>query len=270
MSEKVWIALAIGNSRYHWAWFLNHQLQSSWDTVYLSTEAESIDLNQFKLFQSCPPELQSKISLLELTPIDIPIYLVSVVATQTDIWQKLPQVRQLILADVPISNLYPTLGIDRAVALLGAATKYSYPVLVIDGGTALTLTGVDQHRSLVGGAIMPGLRLQFQSLFKDTSALPEVELQLELPSRWSNNTHDAIASGILYTISTGIRDFILDWEKLFPDSQIILTGGDGAILNTYLQPILPEALAQKVRVDRELIFEGILAIVTHNQRSPEI
>jgi len=44
----------------------------------------------------------------------------------------------------------------RALAVLGAGKKYGFPCLVIDAGTALTFTGVDRDKKLVGGAIDPG------------------------------------------------------------------------------------------------------------------
>ncbi len=260
MNERIWIVLAIGNSRYHWAWFLNQQLQSSWDTDYFNTELVQASLGILATF---PLALQQEINLANLTLSDVPIYLVSVVVNQTDIWKKIPQVKQLTLADVPLLNLYPTLGIDRAIALVGAGARRGYPVLVIDGGTALTLTGVDQNQRLIGGAIMPGLRLQLSCLSSQTSALPLVELPLELPTRWSENTDGAIASGILHTVSSGLKDFILDWHKLFPQSRIIFTGGDGEILVKYLYSILPEDLILMIEFNRELIFTGVGAIVAH-------
>jgi type III pantothenate kinase len=42
-------------------------------------------------------------------------------------------------------GLYSTMGCDRALAAYGAGEKYGYPTLVIDGGTALTLTGDDSY-----------------------------------------------------------------------------------------------------------------------------
>ena len=195
----------------------------------------------------------------------IPIYLCSVVPTQTVIWQKLPQVNQIKLVDIPLLNLYPTLGIDRALAALGAGQHYGYPILVIDGGTALTITGINGDRSLAGGAIMPGLKLQFRSLFVGTAALPEVILPTRLPYRWSADTTGAIASGVLHVISSGIRDFINDWQQLFPDSKVVFTGGDGEILAGYLQAILPLDLESNLLVDRQLIFHGFSAIVNQTQ-----
>jgi type III pantothenate kinase len=125
----------------------------------------------------------------------------------------------------------------------------------------------------VGGAIMPGLRLQLRSLFRDTAALPEIELPSELPPRWSHNTNEAIASGILYPICAGIRDFILDWEQLFPidktstdrHHQILITGGDGETLLRYLKLTLPEHLIDRIQLDCQLVFHGIAAIIRQNQ-----
>ncbi len=259
MTEKIWIALAIGNSRYHWAWFLNTQLQTSWDTNYLTT-TEIDRTNNF--LELLPTNLIELIDNYQIEIDRLPIYLCSVVPNQTAVWQQLPQVNQITLADIPLLNLYPTLGIDRALTLLGAGENYDYPVLVIDGGTALTITGVNGNRSLVGGAILPGLKLQFRSLFIGTAALPEVVLPSQLPDRWSDDTQGAIASGILHTISSGIKDFIDNWQQLFPSSKIIFTGGDGEILARYLGEILPAGLTDRVVIDRQLIFHGFSAVVT--------
>jgi type III pantothenate kinase len=254
VNERIWIALAIGNSRYHWAWFLNTQLQASWDTNYLTIaeidrlSSGNLDANFLELL---PPNLSELIERER-----IPIYFCSVVPSQTEIWQRVERVKQITLVDIPLLNLYPTLGIDRALTLLGAGENYGYPALVIDGGTALTITGVNRDRALVGGAILPGLKLQFRSLVVGTAALPKVILPDRLPQRWSDRTEGAIASGILNVISSGIKDFIDDWQQLFPNSKIVFTGGNGEILATYLRSILSPDLQAKVLVDRQLIFHG--------------
>jgi type III pantothenate kinase len=249
MNEKnIQIGLSIGNSRYHWAWFLDTKLQSSWDTEYLTIDRCS------SLF---PIDLQSiiKNNLIEIN--NVPIYLASVVLNQTAIWHQLPQVKLITLVDIPLLNLYPTLGIDRALAVFGAGEIYGYPVLVIDGGTALTITGIDENRCLVGGAILPGLRLQLSSLATGTAALPAIELPQKLPPRWCHSTPESIASGVLHTVSSGISDFIQDWQRLYPKSQIIFTGGDGATLISYLQA----NLSSNMRLDRDLSFHGLSTIL---------
>jgi type III pantothenate kinase len=250
MIEKtIQIGLSIGNSRYHWSWFLNTKIQSSWDSDYCTPDRSA------NLF---PIDLQAIIKTQALTLETMPIYLVSVVPAQTEIWQKLDQVKLITLRDIPLNNLYPTFGIDRALSIFGAGEIYGYPVLVIDGGTALTITGVDEQRRLIGGAILPGLRLQLRSLATGTAALPVIKLPSQLPSRWSDNTPDSIASGILHTVTAGIKDFIQDWQRLYPDSQIVFTGGDGEILDKYLSA---DSIAS-TRVDRQLLFHGLAAILS--------
>jgi type III pantothenate kinase len=223
----IWLALAIGNSRYHWAWFIDQKLQDSWHSDYVSADNWSQHL-------VLPDNFAAYLQAQQLQLSDLPIFLASVVPSQTELWQ--PHVQKVVtLADVPLSNLYPTLGIDRALAAYGAGQQYGYPVLIIDGGTALTLTGIDGGRRLVGGAICPGLGLQLQSLNVGTAALPQLQIPTSLPHRWAQDTPSAIMSGVLYGSIAGLQDFIQDWHQQFPDSPVLVTGGDGELLKSYLQ-----------------------------------
>ena len=60
-------------------------------------------------------------------------------------------------------------GVDRWLALIGAAQRYKQKsVLILDAGTATTLdilTSTGQH---LGGWILPGVNLMFTSLLKHT------------------------------------------------------------------------------------------------------
>ena len=256
MVVAIQLGLSIGNSRYHWAWFLNTKFQASWDTEYL-------DLNRYLGF--LPIDCQRIINQVSIEIDLIPIYLISVVPSQTLLWQQLPQTKLITRTHIPLLDLYPTLGIDRSLTTFGAGSMYGFPILVIDGGTALTITGVDDRHRLIGGAILPGLKLQLRSLSDGTAALPEIALPDRLPPRWSNNTPDAIASGVVYTVIAGISDFMHDWQQLFPDADIILTGGDGELLTRYLQAYLSISLLEKIRFDRNLLFTGLAAILPEHR-----
>jgi len=71
-------------------------------------------------------------------------------SSQTALWQTYPDVHVITLNQVP--PVYPTLGIDRALALWGAGETWGWPMLVIDAGTALTLTGADADHCLVSNS----------------------------------------------------------------------------------------------------------------------
>ncbi|MDX2097338.1 MAG: pantothenate kinase [Leptolyngbyaceae cyanobacterium bins.59] len=237
-SQSHWLALAIGNSRVHWAWFEGDRLSHAGHTTHLNAL-------QVKTLSFLPVE-----SLIEPD-----IWMASVVPEQTLLWEfRSPQV--ITLDHIPITNLYPTLGIDRALALLAAGERWEWPVLVVDGGTALTLTGADGDRQLIGGVILPGLGLQFQSLANQTAQLPQLQVPEQLPSRWARTTDQAIQSGILYTVTAGLRDFLGDWWQKFPDSNVALTGGDGAILLTYLREKMPDQI-DRLQLEPRLVFQGM-------------
>ena len=287
-----WLGLMIGNSHLHWAYFEQDILIRTWQTNHLDCSLNSplirdlqtlippkvggLGGRKYIVNQDSPlnpPILGDLQTLLpsevrELGrqldqgtdfPANIPLDLASVVPKQTELFLDYPDLNLIQLTDIPIKNLYPTLGIDRALAVLGSGENYGFPSLVIDGGTALTLTGINQDRELIGGAILPGLGLQFQSLAIKTAALPRLNLPKTLPNRWAMNTEEAIASGIIYTLLTGIMDFIEDWLKQFPNSKIIFTGGDGEKLLGYLNELYPE-LTNSFKFDPNLIFWGMRSL----------
>ncbi|MBD2101564.1 pantothenate kinase [Leptolyngbya sp. FACHB-261] len=223
-TPETWTALVIGNTHQHCGQFSENDLQQ---VEHLPHQA---------LIRPAGP-----------------LWLASVVPQATEHWQQQREagldLKLLDLSTVPLNNLYPSFGIDRALALLGAGELLGWPVLVIDAGTALTLTGANRERALVGGAILPGLGLQLKSLQAHTAALPTVPLTESLPSRWALDTPAAMQSGVIYTVLAGIRDFLDDWQRLFPESQVVVTGGDGPLLAQHLG----------LRLDPDLVFWGIRA-----------
>ncbi len=274
---EIGIALAIGNSHLHWALFNGQTLQETWDTKHLSVDALfqlSEDERTKFLVQTAIGPIEQKIEqkyaqkLLSLATnpkfadpgtnqlVILPLVLASVVPDQTALWQSYPDVRIITLDQLPIGGLYPTLGIDRALTLLGAGIQLGWPVLVIDAGTALTFTGADVNRRLVGGAILPGLGLQLSSLGEKTAGLPIVTLPYNLPQRWVKDTETAITSGVVHGVVAAVNDFIQDWLRLFPNSKIAVTGGDHTLLLTYLASTFPDTAAAVITTP-EAIFWGI-------------
>ncbi|MEO6862252.1 MAG: pantothenate kinase [Microcoleus sp.] len=261
--DQVKIALAIGNSRLHWGLFAGKILEKTWDTEHLKADAVSglsceekaeylvqtviRSIEQISA-QNLPgiPATPAVSNLHTLSVVPLALVLASVVPQQTAIWQSYPEVRIITLDQLPIGGLYPTLGIDRALALLGAGNQLGWPVLLIDAGTALTFTGADVNRGLVGGAILPGLGLQLSSLGQKTAALPSVSLPETLPHRWATDTAGAIHSGVVYAAVAGVRDFIQDWLRLFPNSKIAVTGGDRTLLLKYLTAAFPDTASSVI------------------------
>jgi type III pantothenate kinase len=236
--QKPWLGLMIGNSRLHWAYCSGNAPLATWVTNYK------------------PDSTQLPVSLGK-----VPFILASVVPEQTEVWQ-VYQPKILTLKDLPLANLYPSFGIDRALAAWGAGLTYGFPCLVVDGGTALTITGFDQDKKLVGGAILPGLGLQLKTLGDRLAALPKLELgaltQLSsLPGRWALDTPSAILSGVTYGVLGALQGYLQAWQAQFPSAVMVITGGDGRILHALLGEHSPDLA---VALNDNLIFLGMAAI----------
>ena len=250
------LALTIGNSRLHWGLFTGEILMYSWDSNYVSADvvvqlAEYRGTGQWGIGNN-EKEIET---LLASSRFPIPLKLASVVPAQTQIWQSYPDVQIITLNNIPLGAMYPTFGIDRALALLGAGSFFGFPIMVIDAGTALTFTSADSHHTLVGGAILPGLGLQLATLAR-TGQLPNVKLPEQLPSRLAMNTQEAMQSGIIYTLLAGIKDFVHAWWQDFPDGKVVITGGDRTLIIEYLRSQSPE-IAERIHVEANLIFWGM-------------
>lgn len=262
-----WLGLIIGNTRLHWAFFQGQALQAVWHTAHISSEAADELIDQHfaqKAWRSLPddpaaapsnPEIWAAIAACQ----SLPLYCASVVPQQTARWQAYEHFQEVRLADMPLGNLYPTLGIDRALNLLGAGDRYGWPILVIDAGTALTFTAGNEGQ-LVGGAISPGLSTQFDALTAKAAALPAIRLGTSLPERWSATTSDAIRSGVIYGAIATIQDFLTTWQSQYPQGQAVLTGGDAAQLHEWLTQT---RAITTLHQDATLAFKGLIRYRQH-------
>jgi type III pantothenate kinase len=151
------------------------------------------------------------------------------------------------------------LGIDRLLAAWIASRMFvGRRVVVVDAGSAITIDCADRHDGFLGGAIMPGLSLQFDALGRGTDALPTIlpneSLDAEA-SRWimpATDTESAIRAGIMLG-TAGAIDRLIDhgiasWGESgvagdsadatgagSPSYQVVLTGGDAMRLSPLLR-----------------------------------
>jgi type III pantothenate kinase len=64
------------------------------------------------------------------------------------------------------------LGADIVVAAVAALRKYSKPIVILDMGTATTLSVLDEKGSFRGVVIYPGVMVSFDALTAKTAQLP--------------------------------------------------------------------------------------------------
>ena len=87
-------------------------------------------------------------------------------------------------------------GADLIVNAVAGLQYYGAPLMMIDMGTATTISGVDEKKNYVGGMIMPGVKVSLESLVNRTSQLPRISL--EAPRKIiGKNTIECMKSGIV-------------------------------------------------------------------------
>jgi type III pantothenate kinase len=157
--------------------------------------------------------------------------------------------------DIKIDNP-KVLGADIVVDSVAARDKFGAPVIVIDMGTATTITVINNKGIYIGGVIIPGVRTSLEALVSDTSQLPRVSLSA--PKRCiCTNTVDCMKSGIINGQAAMIDGMIERFEsELGYATTHVATGGLARV-------IIPKC-HNKYIIDNDLMLEGLKIIYDKN------
>ena len=157
--------------------------------------------------------------------------------------------------DIKIDNP-KTLGADIVVDSVAAKEIYGAPCIVIDMGTATTITVISKNGDYVGGVIVPGVRSSLEALVSDTSQLPRVSLSS--PKRFiCPNTIDCMKSGIING-QAALVDGMIDrfWQELGYQTNVVATGGLSRV-------IIPKC-NHDITLNNDLMMVGLKLIYDRN------
>lgn len=118
------------------------------------------------------------------------------------------------------------IGVDRVCSASAAFDQLGTGCVVVDFGSAVTVDLVDDDGVLLGGAILPGVRMQLRAMHEFTAVLPAVEPAMtELP--FGRNTTEAMQAGVCRGISGAVRNLVEGYAShLNRWPQVVATGGD--------------------------------------------
>lgn len=152
-----------------------------------------------------------------------------------------------------------TVGSDLIVDAVAAINEYPCPIIIIDMGTATTMSVIDPSGNYIGGVILPGLKVSLDSLSGKTAQLPYISL--DIPEKViGKNTIDCMRSGIIYS-NAAMMDGLADRmeEELGMKATILATGG----LARFITPLC----RHDIIYDNELLLKGLLILYRKNQDS---
>jgi pantothenate kinase, type III len=148
------------------------------------------------------------------------------------------------------------LGSDLVVIAVAALAEYKDSVILIDMGTATTMSVIDKNRCYVGGAIIPGVKLSIDTLSRRTAQLPSISL--ETPSKViGKNTIECMTSGCIFGNASILDGMIERIEnELGYSTTIIATGG----LSQFIVPFCK----REIIYDENLLLKGLYIIYQKN------
>ncbi|KAF5035508.1 Type III pantothenate kinase [anaerobic digester metagenome] len=207
------LAIDIGNTCCKYAVFSGENILESGSETYSKEFLEKLILN-------FPGSRRIFASVVSLSDSDIDFFKVNNFISVSD------------CLHAPVKSDYKTpetLGEDRWAAVCGSAflSGNSFPLMVIQVGTAITFDYVDASGHYIGGAISPGISLRLRALHNFTSKLPLIGAENKF-EEMGMSTKDSILSGVMNGCLAEIQFRIDKFVNRNNKASVFIGGGDAS------------------------------------------
>ena len=215
--------LLIGNTRLHWAF--NQNLEYKFSHTFLN--------------ESLPNNIDFK-----------KLIWASVGKYPTNNFLKKNQVT---LKDINLKSIPNFIGVDRALVCFAALrmikNKLSKNLLIVDLGTTVSITKIDNQGNILGGQLFPGFTTQLKSMEQSTKNLVFPN-KLYIPNnKFEISTMNAMLRGV-YNSITGAVNIAFDRTK----DILILCGGDANLIGNSLKKEIKNFVIEPNLVMYGMIF----------------
>jgi len=215
--------LLIGNTRLHWAFNKNSSYEFSHTSVNES--------------------LPKKIDFKKLIWASVGKYPTN----------NLLKKNQVTIKDINLKNMPHFIGIDRALACFAALSifknKLSKNLLIVDLGTTVSITKIDNQGNILGGQLFPGFTTQLKSMENSTKNLVSPHKLFIPNNKFEISTMNAMLRGV-YNSITGAINVAFDSTK----DILILCGGDSNLIGNSLKKEIKNFIVEPNLVMYGMIF----------------
>jgi len=215
--------LLIGNTRLHWAFNKNSAYKFS-HTLVNDLLPKNIDLK--KLIWASVGEYPTN---------------------------NLLKKNQVTIEDINLKNMPHFIGIDRGLACFAALSmfksKLSKNLLIVDLGTTVSITKIDNQGNILGGQLLPGFTTQLKSMEQSTKNLvfpnkifiPNNNFEISTMNSMLRGVHNSII-GAIYVAFDSKKD------------TLILCGGDSNLIGNSLKKEIKNLIIEPNLVMYGMIF----------------
>lgn len=149
------------------------------------------------------------------------------------------------------------LGADLVAGAIGALQKCTLPCIIIDLGTASTISVLNKNGDFIGCAIAAGINLTLEALSKNTAQLPYIGIEAP-KSVIGTNTVDSLKSGLVIGAASMLDGLIDRMEdEIGSTASVIATGG-------LAKEVIP-LCRHEITVDDDLLLDGLKIIYEKNK-----
>lgn len=182
-------------------------------------------------------------------------------AIKNAVYKVISKVPYVVLEDIKpnlniLVNNSETVGADRIVDCISALFYYKAPIIIIDMGTATTISVINSNNDFIGGCIMAGVKTALNALSSNTAQLPDINLE-SIHNVIGKNTTECILSGAVNGTASMIDGIIDRIEvELKRNANVIITGGIAKFIIPYLK--------KEVVYDENLLLKGLNVLYRYN------
>lgn len=148
------------------------------------------------------------------------------------------------------------LGADLVAGAVGALEEYTTPCVIIDMGTASTISVLDRNGTFIGGVISAGVRLTLKALAENTAQLSSIPIEAP-KSVIGSNTTECMQSGLVYGTAAMIDGLLSRIsEELDEIPTVVATGGLSKEIITHCK--------SDIIYNENLLLDGLRIIYERN------
>ncbi len=147
---------------------------------------------------------------------------------------------------------------SAVISLMG---KEPSAAIIIDMGTATTISALTDKKEYIGNCILPGIKVSLDSLHSETAQLPSVA-PTEIQRAIGKSTPESVRSGVVLGNAIMIDGFVDKFENEMKlergSARLYATGG--------LAPTVLGHISRSVVYDEDLTLKGLYCIYMLNQK----
>ena len=166
---------------------------------------------------------------------------------------KLSNKNEISISNLTFKKMPDHIGIDRALACLAAyeiiENELKKNILIVDLGTTVSITKIDNKGNLIGGQLLPGFTTQLKSMDENTKNLIFPK-NIFIPSNnFQTETFKAMLRGVYNSIFGAVK------LSLNPKQDIlIICGGDAKFLGEIIRQEIKNIIIEPNLVMYGMIF----------------